>query len=178
MPIRFKYGGVSFTADTPEEAARTMVLLTQKDAKAARKKQQARIQAMLKDGRTEEAHEHLREGPGTPWTQELFVAFIDRIGKTQQDVLALLVSFRHATDDELRACTHVPNNQALAGVLSGISKQAAALGIHARDIFSFENLRNAGKRRSNYKVANKFAEIAAKMNWPGPHQFPHTPRKK
>jgi hypothetical protein len=178
MPIRFKYGGVSFTADTPEEAARTMALLSEQDAKAARQKQQARIQAALKDGRTEEAHEQLREGPGTPWTAQLFLAFLDRIGKTQRDVLALLVYFRHATDAELRACIKVPNNQALAGVLSGISKQAAALGIHARDIFSFENLRNAGKRRSNYKVANKFAEIAAKMNWPGPNQFPHIPHKK
>lgn len=174
MPIRFKYAGVSFTADTPEEAARTMALLNEQ----SRQRQQARIQSMLKEGRTEEVHDYLVEGPDDPWTAELFLAFIDRIGKTQQDVLALLVSCRHATDEELRACIKVPGNQALAGVLSGISKQAAALGIHARDIFSFENFRSAGKRHSNYKVANKFAEIAAKMNWPGPHQFPHVPLKK
>jgi hypothetical protein len=178
MAIKFKYAGVSFTADTPEEAARTMALLSEQNAEAARQKQQARIQAMLKEGRTEEVHDHLTEGPGTPWTPQLFLGFIDHIGKTQRDLLALLVSSRHVTDEELRACIKVPGNQALAGVLSGISKQAAALGINARDIFSFENLRNAGKRRSNYRVANKFAEIASQMNWPGPHQFPHVPLKK
>lgn len=167
MAIKFKYGGIAFTADTPEEAARTMALL--KEQAAAER--QARIQAMLKDGRMEELHQHLLEGPGTPWTPNVFLGFIDRIGKTQQEVLKLLVSFRHVTDEELRACIKVPGNQALAGVLSGISKQAAALGIPARDIFSFENLRNAGKRRSTYKVAPKFAEIASQMNWPGP-DFP------
>ena len=104
----------------------------------SRQRQQARIQSMLKEGRTEEVHDYLVEGPDYPWTAELFLAFIDRIGKTQQDVLALLVSCL-TTDEELRACIKVPGNQALAGVLSGISKQAAALGIHARDIFSFEN---------------------------------------
>jgi hypothetical protein len=173
MAIRFKYGGVLFTADTPEEAAKTMALLRERDADTARQKRQDRIQAMLKEGRMEEVHEYLTEGTGTTWTPELFVSFLDRLGKTQKDALALLVSFRHVTDDEMRASLKVSGNQALAGVLSGISKQAAALGISARDIFSFENLRNAGKRRSNYKVANKFFEVATQMNWPGPPQFPH-----
>jgi hypothetical protein len=173
MAIRFKYGGVHFTADTPEEAAQTMALLKERDAEAAKQKRQARIQAMLKENRMEEMHDYLTEGTGTQWTPELFVSLIDRLGKTQLDALALLVSFRHVTDEELRASINVSGNQALAGVLSGISKQAAALGIHARDIFTFENLRNAGKRRSNYKVTSKFAEIASQQNWPGPHQFPH-----
>jgi len=177
MAIRFKYAGISFVADTPQEAAQTMALLKERDAEAARQKQQARIEGMLKDGRMEELHDHLIEGPGTPWTPELFLSFIDRLGKTQRDLLALLVSFRHVTDEELRACIKVSGNQALAGALSGISKQAAALGISARDIFSFENLRNAGKRRSNYKIANKFAEIASQMNWPGPHEFPNNRQK-
>src|ERR1700733_10984011 len=124
MAIKFKYGGVAFTADTPEEAAQTMTLLKERDAQDTQQKRQARIQLMLKEGRTEELHQHLVEGPGTPWTPELFLSFIDRLGKTQQDALALLVSFRHVTDAELRASINVSGNQALAGVLSGISKQA------------------------------------------------------
>jgi hypothetical protein len=178
MSIRFKYGGVHFTADTPEEAAKTMALLKERDEETARQRRQARIQEMLKEGRTDELQEILKEGPGAPWTPELFFSFIDRLGKTQREALALLVSFRHVTDEEFRASIKVSGNQALAGVLSGISKQAAALGIHARDVFSFENLRNAGKRRSNYKIAPKFFEIAEKANWPGPEDFPHTHQHK
>ncbi len=104
----------------------------------------------------------------TPWTPDAFISFIDRLGNPQRTALSLLVTRRRVTDAELRKAVHVTGNQALAGVLSGISKQAAALGIPARDIFSFENLRSAGKRRSTYTVADKFAEIASKMNWPGP----------
>jgi hypothetical protein len=178
MAIRFKYGGISFVADTPQEAAQTMALLKERDAETARQNRQERIQAMVKEGRMEELHDHLTEGPGTPWTQDIFLSFIDRLGKAQRYALALLVSFRHVTDEELRACINVTGNQALAGALSGISKQAAALGIDARDIFSFENLRNAGKRRSNYKVAPKFAEIASRMNWPGPELLPSKNKSK
>jgi hypothetical protein len=76
------------------------------------------------------------------------------------------VTRRRVTDEELRRALNVSGNQALAGVLSGISKQAAALNIPARAIFGFENLRNAGKRRSTYTVADKFLQIATDMNWP------------
>lgn len=102
----------------------------------------------------------------TPWTPDIFISFVDRLGGTQKAVLADLVSRHRATDEELRKVANVPDNQALAGVLSGISKQAAALDIPARAIFCFENFRNAGKRRSTYTVSDKFARIAADMNWP------------
>lgn len=172
MQIKFKYRGIPFTFDTPEAAAKTLALLEAQDAEAARQKHQARIQSMLNQGQTEELHQYLREGPETPWTPETFTSFIDRLGKAQRQALALLVNFHHVTDDEFRACLKVSGNQALAGVLSGISKQAAALNISARDIFSFENFRNAGKRRSTYTASDKFLQIASQMNWPGPEFLP------
>lgn len=168
VAIRFKYGNVHFVADTPEEVEKTLTLLQKRDAETRMK----RILGLLNEGQIDDANDMIREGTFT-WTSDLFVRLIDRLGDTQIAVLGLLKEARHATDDELRACVHVSNNQALAGVLSGISKQAAALGISARDIFSFENLRNGGKRRNIYKIANKFYEIANRMNWPGPHQVPH-----
>ena len=102
----------------------------------------------------------------TPWTPDKFVRFIDRLGTPQQTALAALVRRHHVTDEELRKVVKVSDNQALAGVLSGISKQAAALDVPARAIFSFENFRNAGKRRSTYSVSDKFSKIAADMHWP------------
>jgi hypothetical protein len=167
MAIRFKYGGVSFTADTPEEAAQTMALLKERDAETSRQRSLARV-----GGRMEQLRASISEEAENPWTPAIFQSFIDRLGKPQQDALALLVTFRHVTDEELRASVDVPGNQALAGVLSGISKQAAALNIPPRDVFSFQNLRNGGKRRSTYTVSDKFLEIATQNNWPGPHQFP------
>jgi len=165
MAIKFKYGGVLFTADTPEEAAKTLAILKERDAESARKMGWRRF--MTKYGsHADQMMASMDEELETPWTREVFLNFIDRLGSPQQAALAALVTRRRMTDEELRKELKVPGNQALAGVLSGISKQAAALGINARAIFGFENLRNAGKRRSTYHVADKFLQIARDMNWP------------
>lgn len=100
------------------------------------------------------------------WTSERFSALIYRLGKAQKQVLALLLTKRSLRDDELRKSLKVPNNQALAGVLSGISKQAIALFIPPRAIFNFENFRNGGRRRSDYLASDEFRKIAAELNWP------------
>lgn len=170
MAIKFKVRGITFTADTPEEVAQTLALLEKRESE----KHQARIQAMLKEGQTKELHEYLKEGPESPWTPELFLTFIDRLGKAQREALALLVSFGHVSDEELRACIKVSGNQALGGVLSGVSKQAAALGIEARHVFNFENFRNADRRRSTYTVAPGFRDMAGRVNWPNPEQYPYS----
>jgi len=166
MAIRFKYGGVSFTADTPEEAAQTMALLKERDAEAVHRRVLAKY-----GGKMDQARAVVAEEAATPWFPEVFLSFVDRLGDPQKTALAQLVIHRRVTDEELRKALKVSGNQALAGVLSGISKQAAALNISARDIFSFENFRNAGTRRSTYTVSDKFLQIATDMNWPGP-QFP------
>jgi hypothetical protein len=101
----------------------------------------------------------------------VFLTFIEHLGESQLAALALLANRHRVTDEELRDALNVPGNQALAGVLSGISKQAAALNIPAREVFSFENFRNAGTRRSTYTVAEKFLDIAEQMNWPESHQL-------
>jgi hypothetical protein len=166
MAIKFKHRGEPFTADTPEEAAQMLALLKKQDADAAQNRVWARY-----GGKMEQIKAFIAEEAETPWNPEMFLSFIDRLGDPQQAALALLVTCRRVSDEELREALNVSGNQALAGVLSGISKQAAALNIPARSIFSFENLRNAGKRRNTYTVADKFWEIASSMNWPGP-EFP------
>ena len=163
MAIRFKHRGTTYVADTPQEAAETRELLAKQDALAA----QNRVWAKY-GGKMDQIRAFVAEEAETHWTPEVFFIFIDRLGEPQQAALALLVTHRRVTDEELRKVLKVSGNQALAGVLSGISKQAAALSIDARDIFGFENLRNAGKRRSTYTVADKFLDIASRVNWPGP----------
>jgi len=147
-----------------------MALLKARDAESALKRAESRVLARF-GGPMEQMKASILAEAETPWTPKVFIAFIDRLGDSQQAALAALVTRRRITDEELRKGLKVSGNQALAGVLSGISKQAAALNIDARDIFSFENLRNAGKRRSTYTVADKFLDIASRMTWPGP-QFP------
>ena len=142
MAIRFKHGGELFIADTPEEALRMRALLRKDDVEA----RQQRVLAKF-EGPMGQLRAFVEDEASTPWTPEVFLKFVERLGSSQRAALALLVARHRVTDAEMRAALNVPGNQALAGVLSGISKQAAALSIHARDIFLFENLRTAGKRR-------------------------------
>jgi hypothetical protein len=167
MTVEFRYGGVPFVFDTPREADEMLALLKKRDADAARE----RILATYTGGKMEQLGALIAEQATTPWTSDVFLAFLDRLGEQQKNILALLVSRHRVTDEELRNALHISGNQALAGVLSGISKQAATLGITARSIFSFENFRNAGTRRSTYTVSEKFLQIATDMLWPGP-DFP------
>jgi hypothetical protein len=150
MAIKFKYGGVPFTVDTPEEAAKIMGLLKQQDAEGA--KRRAWNRATIEQGGPGAVAAFIEEEYGT-WTPDVFLRFVERLGTSQKAALALLVTHRSVTDEELREVLKARGNQALAGILSGISKQAAALNIPARSVFSFENLRTAGKRRSTYTAA-------------------------
>jgi hypothetical protein len=161
MPITIHYGDLVLVADTPEEAARLAGLLQGIDT-----------------GSDDDAGGHsigeisAAADESVAWTPELFEAFLRRLGDSQKTALAVLVTHQYVTDEHLRKELGVSGNQALAGVLSGISKQAAALGFSARNVFNFENFRKVGRRRSLYRVAEEFAEITAKMNWPA-GKVPH-----
>jgi hypothetical protein len=172
MAITFTYGGASFTVDTPQEAAETLALLKRQEAEAAIEGMRSRFSRYIKEG--EQTLSVLDESKFA-WTPHLFRALTHRLGEAQKLALALLVTKRSISDVDLRNALKVPGNQALAGVLSGISKQATALYIPPRAIFDFENFRLGGKRRSDYLVVDEFRKIAAEMNWPPPILLPSPP---
>ena len=80
-----------------------------------------------------------------PWTHRVFFDFITAVGDSQRTVLALLVRQTRATDSQLREAVGVSTNQQLAGVLSGVSKQAAAFDLPARAVFTIENESKSGE---------------------------------
>jgi hypothetical protein len=164
-PIKFTYGKASFTVYSREDALALYAALKEQDAAAA---MDLAIGRLGIGGKVGEIKAYLADEAFTPWTPQVFHSFIERLGAPQQAALAVLVTRQRVTDEELRKALNISGNQALAGVLSGISKRAAALDIPARLIFEFENFRNAGKRRSTYTVAGKFLKIATDMNWPPP----------
>lgn len=178
MAISFKYGGATFTVETAQEAADTLSLLKQREMEVQERREkrerheqyEAFMQRKMSQGAEylKEAQELISSYDESKfvWTADRFRAFIDRLGKPQKLALGLLVTKRSVTDEDLRKALDVSGNQALAGVLSGISKQAIALFIPPRAIFNFENFRAGGKRRSEYLVQDEFRKIAADLNWP------------
>jgi hypothetical protein len=89
------------------------------------------------------------------------------LGESQKLVLQALLKNDKLTDTRLRNLLHLESNKQLAGVLSGISKQAAAHDIPARAVFKIENESKSGKVTKSYVTAPEFSWIALENNWEG-----------
>jgi len=103
-----------------------------------------------------------------PWTTEEFTEFTDRIRTAQRRLLSRLLEFGPAslTDDKLRADLGIANNQALAGVLSGISKTALALNLEPARVYVSRTQYRKGKPVRTYRIASGFLRAAQKRGWP------------
>ena len=143
MAIRFQFGGVTYTADTAEEAAETTRLLrlralgeeilsrfqglSEEDLKAA-VRQSGSDERMT---RTERRLSAKDEG-AFAWTADYFQSVIDRLAEPQKRGLALLVTKRRLTDAELRTALNVSNNQrwleSCSGYLSKPQQSTFPLG--------------------------------------------------
>ncbi|HXJ95094.1 MAG TPA: hypothetical protein VMT20_19820 [Terriglobia bacterium] len=159
--IRIKHEGVEIECDTVEEAEGVLKHIREEGAKMLKYE----VPGLIADD----------QDIGsiiTGWTQvsrwkaETFQEFIESIGESQETALRMLVREKRVSDAELREELGVESNQQLAGILSGISKQAAALGIPARAVFTIENEFKSGKSSKSYVVARDFLEITKEMNWP------------
>jgi hypothetical protein len=101
----------------------------------------------------------------TRWTRNSFWEFIENLGDLQKRILALLVEKKRVRDEELRKALKLDSNQQLAGVLSGISKQAGAQNVPARAVYTIENESTSGEITKTYVVSADFLRIALEMNW-------------
>lgn len=169
MAIKIPFGNKVIQCDTVEEAERMLEVLRQQEADERRIRRQEEAEGRQKlaelTGNTMELLDDFLH-PVKMWTPQLFLKFIDRLGADQQTILRILVSQERVSDEELRSALNVSNNQALAGVISGISKQAAALDVVAREVFGIENHRRAGELTKFYFAAEEFRKMADAMNWP------------
>jgi hypothetical protein len=167
MPFKVPVGNKFIDCDTPEEA-----LGLAKALGLVKSLEQVQDLALVKD-------EDLEEGeflPGNrvlhhgPWTEAILDTFLHSLGRDQKEILRILVDKKRATADELRAAIGVEKNQALAGVISGISKQAVALGIKPRDVFGIENNRKSGVLNKSFVINEDLLKIAQFANWPPPSE--------
>jgi len=166
IKIPYKDGHIECT--TSEEAIAVIQHLAEEEAK------RKQITSVRLDSWPKEAvDEILRERDAfyeiteiSAWTRESFWKFIDGIGDSQKRLLTLLVHNYRQSDDVLRKALKIDSNQALAGVLSGISKQAGILNISARAVYTIEDERRAGKLHKTYAAADDFLRICREMNWP------------
>jgi hypothetical protein len=101
-----------------------------------------------------------------PWTAILLDTFLGKLGPDQKAILSILVTKTRVDAEDLRIAVNVKNNQALAGIISGISKQAAAMNIGARDVFGIENRRRSGVLSKTFFAADSLLRVARATGWP------------
>jgi hypothetical protein len=158
--IKFWPEKMLFEFSTPEEAAAVAKLFAGDDKNSIQKTTGSllgdAIASVLASSKT----------TPSPWTGSRFWEFLGSLGDSQKRILSELVRKRALRDEELRQLLGLEDNQQLAGVLSGISKQAGAHHIPARCVYGIQNETRAGEVTKTYVVAPDFLRIASEMNWP------------
>jgi len=148
MAVKIQHGNKVIYCDTAQEAAELLKKLAEEDRyKASRPLEE--LAMML-----------------NPWTERVFWKFIDSLGEPQIKALKALLAKTKMSDRDLRKVLKVKNNQQLAGILSGISKQAASVNIKARNVYKIETELVKGKKEKYYVVSRGFFNVSNDMNWP------------
>jgi hypothetical protein len=158
--IKFRVDDMQFECDTADEVTELLKQLQAEKEKKVRRERRSPMVALIADlAGWDETHT-------SPWNRTSFWTFLESLGEPQKRVLTLLVQKRRLKDEELREALHLDSNTQLAGVLSGISKQAGAHNLPARAVFTIENEAKGGQVTKSYVVALDFLRIATEMNWP------------
>jgi hypothetical protein len=104
-----------------------------------------------------------------PWSDEEFLNFTGRIHVPQRRLLARLLEIgprQGLEDSALRELLELPDNQSLAGSLSGISKVALMFDIEPRRVYVTSIVYKHSKPHRSYQITPEFAEAATRLKWP------------
>lgn len=104
-----------------------------------------------------------------PWTPNDFTKFTERIQLRQRKLLAKLLEYGSTTwlsAEKLCDLMSVRGNQALAGVLSGVTKVALSLDIDPKRVYLQTTRFKEGKPYRLYRIASGFLRAAAEHEWP------------
>jgi len=147
MAIRFEHRGTVFTADTPEEAAALRMELEREDES---------------DGTVSSRHARY-----TLWTPDKVEEVITTVGELQKAFLAVLC----AADTAIPSKTVVErmgidSEVALAGTISGLSKQLRKMSLSPRDVYVV-NIKYEGKTKErSFILVQDFKEALEELGWP------------
>jgi len=156
MAIEFEHRGRKWKADTPEEAIRLRRQLEKIDVE---EEQFGELNLGA------EYDEQLRIE--TVWTPDIFWAFIENIGRQQREtVKALLENPRGITSSKLAQRLKLPNEMALAGVLSGLSKQLKKLDLKPAHLYSVNTRWMSDKKEREFVTHRAFDLAAEEIGWP------------
>ncbi len=102
------------------------------------------------------------------WSAHEFNDFVGRLRYFQRRALGRLIKgkAKEVTDVELREAIPVGTNQGLAGVLSGLTKVAAALDIEPERVYQQKTVYKSGKPQRTYRATSALYKAAGEADWP------------
>jgi hypothetical protein len=141
-PYEVEYKGVTIRCDTPQEAVEVARLLG-----------------------GEPDHPHF-----APWRVDEFTEFVQRIHFAQRRLLSILMKAKGQAvkDAQLSSMMGVSGNQALAGILSGVTKIAKAMDLEPSRIYYQRTEYNQGSPERRYYITPAFLKAAEDVSWPSP----------
>ena len=153
MAIEFKHRAKTYRADTPEEAARLVKLLREMD----------RSEGISDDDDYSE--------DGNPvykkvWDMDTFMELMGGLGDLQKDFLGSLLAKYQVPSSVIRKELGINSEVALAGVLSGLSKQLKTMNLGSSDLYSV-SVKWTGKQKKRLFTLNQDFQMAAlDAGWP------------
>jgi hypothetical protein len=147
VAIEFIHEGKHWKADTPGEAIR---LRKQLELDTYYQKQEG--------ARWEETLAH-------PWTPEVFNTFVTTVGEQQNRVVLFLAEHACANSSELRIHLRLENEMALAGVMSGLSKQLKRIGLKPEDLYQVNTSWKGKKKERVFMILDSFRYAAGGSEW-------------
>jgi hypothetical protein len=148
MAIEFKHGGRTWRADTPEEAI------------ALRKElEDADFIACLQEPPLPSYQENV-------WTHDTAMELLNGLGGAQRALLKLLYEHDKLTSGQLRRALRLDSEVALAGVLSGLSKQAKKAGVGPSDLYSVTVSWTGKEKTRTFQMSKDFGWAAKELGRP------------
>jgi hypothetical protein len=159
LAIEFKHHGTTWRADTPEEAIALRNKLEQSAMPLVIEGEKADVLAAL-------------------WTPDRFMDVINGIGELQRRFLLVINENPMITSQELVGKMGLDSEVALAGVISGLSKQLKQLDISLNQVLGIEVKWTGKTKTRRFILDDFFRHAAAEQNWPEAWEQEHKGKEK
>lgn len=153
MAIEFKHRSKTYRADTPEEAVALRKLLEDQDRA---------IGIYDDDSYTVDGEPVYKK----VWDTDTFMELMRNLGDLQKDFLAALFAKYQVPSTVIRKTLGIDSEVALAGILSGLSKQLKAMNLSSDDLYSVAVKWDGKKKKRMFTLNPDFMEAAIETGWP------------
>ena len=147
LTIQFFHRGRRWKADTPEEAIRL--------------RRQLEVGEIAKVG----ARDSGIDGLDGPWTREVFATFLQTIGEKQKAAVSLMAKYAGIGSAELAKRLKLDSQTALAGVISGLSKQLKMLDLAVDNLYTVRTKWKRKKKEELFFLRESFRQAAEEAGW-------------